>query len=131
MMSTLWNRSGTIERYADDLRAGGAQAFFFEGGTTTPFTVYRDSAQGSAFPHPVVADANGRWPHVFVPFTTSYDVRVTSAVGEQLTYTLEIPNPDPNPTSSLPPAISPEQLVQTGMIPPELVNVSKIGYVRL
>jgi len=128
-MGTLWNRSGTIERYSDDIRASGAKAYFFEGGTTTELTVYEDSAQAAAFETPVVADANGRWPDVFVPFITSYDVRVVSAFGDQLTFSQEIPNADP--AGIPPPVVTAQQLVQTGMIHAELINTSKAGYVRL
>lgn len=128
-MGTLWNRSGTIERHADDLRAGGAKAYFFEGGTTSPLTVYEDSAEGAAHPHPVVADANGRWPDVFVPFITSYDVQVKSAGSVQLSYSVEIPNADPTVTP--PTTILPEQLVATGMIHAEIIDTARTGYVRL
>src|SRR5262245_8519775 len=127
-MGSLWNRSGTIERYADDLKAGGAKAYFFEGGTTTPLTVYHNSAQTSSHPHPVVADANGRWPNTFVPFIVSYDVRVTTADGVQLSFTEQIPNA--NPADEVV-SVDPEDLVQTGMIHAELVNSPKTGYVRL
>ncbi len=128
-MGTLWNRSGTVERYGDDLRAAGALAYFFEGGTTDPLTVYRDSGATSDHPHPVVADANGRWPDVFVPFIASYDVQVTSSGGTQLSYSVEIPNADP--AGAPPVTILPEQLVATGAIHAEMINASKAGYVRL
>src|SRR6266566_315904 len=118
-MGSLWNRSGTVERFADDLRATGAKAYFFLGGTTTPMSVFRDSGESSAHPNPVVADANGRWPDVFVPYILSYDVRVTTADNVQLTYTLQIPNPDPVDLTVTIPA---DERVQTGMIHAELVN---------
>lgn len=127
-MGTLWNRSGMVERYADDLRASGAKAFFFQGGTTTPLTVYQDSGEAAAHPNPVVADANGRWPDVFVPYIVSFDVRVTSADGVQLTFSLRIPNPNPVDTTVVVPV---ESQVQTGMIHAEMVNTVKSGYVRL
>lgn len=128
-MGTLWNRSGTIERFgADDLKAAGALAYFFQGGTTTALTVFSDAGESSAYTQPVEADANGRWPDVFIPYITSYDVRVTTAEGVQLTYTLEIPNPDPVDVTVVIPA---ENQVQTGMIHGELINTTKTGYVRL
>lgn len=127
-MGSYWNRSGTVERYADDLRASGALAYFYEGGTTTPLTVYHDSGQTSAHTNPVVADASGRWPDIFVPFIDSYDVRTTSAAGTQLTYSVEIPNPDP--VAAPPPDVLPEQLIHTGMLHPEIINTSKAGFVR-
>lgn len=127
-MSSLWNRSGTIERYADDLRAAGAKAYFYIGDTVTPLTVYSDAAENSAHSHPVVADANGRWPDIFIPYITSYDVQVTTADDVQLTYTQMIPNPDPIDLSVTIPA---ENQVSTGMVHAELVNTTKAGYVRL
>lgn len=130
-MGSLWNRSGTIERYADDLRADGAEAAFFQGGTTSPLTVYADSGESDALPHPVVADANGRWPDIYVPYTTSsegYDVQVRSRYGEQLSYSIRVPNPNPVDVSVI---IPPERQVQTGMVHPEFTNAPKTGYCRL
>jgi hypothetical protein len=127
-MGSLWNRSGLVERYADDLRATGAKAYFFNGGTTTPLVVYQDSGEAAAHTHPLVADASGRWPDVFVPYITSYDVRVTSADNVQLTFSRQIPNPDPVELSV---TVDPLQAVVTGMIHPELINSTKAGYVRL
>jgi len=127
-MGSLWNRSGTIERQDDDIRAAGALAYFFQGLTTTPLTVYTDAAESEAHPNPVVADAKGRWPDVFVPYITGYDVQVKTEDGVQLSYTQNIPNPDPIDLSVTIPA---ESQVQTGMIHGELVNATKAGYVRL
>lgn len=127
-MGSLWNRSGLVERYADDLRAAGAKAYFFQGGTTTPLTVFQDSLESSAHTHPVVADANGRWPDVFVPYIVSFDVRVTNAFDSQLTFSSRIPNPNPVDTTVI---IPPENQLQTGMIHAEFVSASKVGYVRL
>lgn len=128
MMGLLWNRSGIVERYADDLPADGAKAYFYEGGTTTPLVVFADSGEAQAHPHPVVADSRGRWPDVFIPYTTSYDVQVTSRFNVQLTFSVEIPNPDP---IDLTVTIGAEEKVSTGMIHAELINNVKSGYVRL
>lgn len=126
-MSSLWNRSGTIERYADDIRATGAQAFFFQGGTTTPMTVYQDAATSVPWPFPVVADANGRWPDIFIPYITAYDVQVKTADGVQLTYTLGVPNPNPVDVSVTVPLTS---TVTTGMIYADFA-ATRTGFVRL
>lgn len=130
-MGSLWNRSGTVERYADDLRAAGAKAFFFNGGTTSPMTVFRDSGETSTFPNPVVADANGRWPDVFVPYTPSYDVQTKTADDVQLTFTQRIPNPNPvDITTTIPPEVQ-GQLVQVGTVVARFTtNAVLTGYVR-
>jgi hypothetical protein len=117
-----------VERYADDLRAAGAKAYFFNGGTTTPLTVFQNSGESSAHTHPVVADSNGRWPDVFVPYITSYDVQVKTADDVQITYSLQIPNPDPVDLTVTIPA---ENQVATGMVHAEFISVPKAGYVRL
>jgi len=127
-MGSLWNRSGTVERYADDIRAAGAKAYFFTGGTTTALTVFQDAGASAAHPHPLLADANGRWPDVFVPYILAYDVQVTDANNVQLTFTQNIPNPDP---VDLTVTVDPLNTVQTGMIHAEFVNTTKTGYVRL
>lgn len=93
-MPAYWNRSGTIERYGSDLPAAGAKAYFFSGGTLTALTVYEDAAGNTAHPTPVVADADGRWPDVFIATASgAFDVQVTTSGGFQLSYSVNIPNP--------------------------------------
>jgi hypothetical protein len=43
-----------------------ARAFFYDAGTTTPRTVYADEAETIPHPLPLVADADGLFPQVFV-----------------------------------------------------------------
>lgn len=126
-MSSLWNRSGMVERYADDLKASGAMAYFFIGGTTTPLTVFRDAAESSAHPNPVVADSQGRWPDVFVPYIESFDVLVQDGDAVQLTFSQRIPNPAPVTTDV---TVPPEQRVQTGSLIAKFMNGTLAGYVR-
>ena len=128
-MGSLWNRSGTIERYgASDLKAGGAKAYFYEAGTTNAMIVYEDAGEASAHTSPVVADAYGRWPDVFVPYVQSYDAKVTTHYDVQLTYTQGIPNPDPIELTVTIPA---EEKVATGMVHWEPIQGVRAGYVRL
>ena len=49
----------------DGLPAGGAQAFFYETGTTTPVTVYAESALTTPLASPHVADSDGYFAQVF------------------------------------------------------------------
>jgi hypothetical protein len=130
-MGTLWNRSGVVERYADDLRAVGAKAYFFQGGTTIPLTVFQDGGQSTAHTHPLLADANGRWPAVFIPFVPTYDVLVTSADDVELSFMVLIPNPNPLQIVDPGDVPKPENLIRTGMVHAEFVGAPKTGYVRL
>lgn len=108
-----------------------ALAYFFEGGTTTPLAVYEDAAETTVHDHPVVADAAGRWPTVFIPFTTSYDYKVTTAGGTQLSYPTEIPNPDPVDVAAGAVTTSSVQLFQTGMCTFNFTDAAQSGFVRL
>lgn len=76
-------------------QAGGAKAYFYVGGTSTPQPVY--TADDGATPHtwPVVADANGVFPFVFVPYGT-FGFRVTTAGGTAISpNVLTVQNPAP------------------------------------
>lgn len=113
-MGTAWFKSGSIERDTNDVRAAAAKAYFYEGGTTTPLTVYQDSDESTAHSVPVAAASNGRWPVVFIPYITSYDVKVTTSGGSQLFYYTEIPNPDPVDVVGSGVTTTSEQILQTG-----------------
>lgn len=128
-MGVCWEKSGFVERDDNDIRAGGALAYFFLGGTTTPLAVHEDAGESTPHDHPVVADANGRWPAVFIPYTTSYDVQVTTSSGVQLYYHEEIPNPDPVEQAASTPGA--DELIATGHVHWEPVNTTKAGYARL
>ena len=93
-MGILWPHSNTVMRTNADRRAPGALAYFFEAGTTTPRTTYQDADLTAPHTHPVVADAYGRFPAVFIDFG-SYRERVKTAGNTQLWDTDDIPNPPP------------------------------------
>lgn len=128
-MGVLWGRSNSIERDNSDVRAPGAKAYFYTGGTTTPLTTYSDAAETTPNAHPVVADAYGRWPSVFVPFTTSYDVKVTTSAGTQLYYPTEIPNADPVEASE--DSVDENALIATGDVIWAPKTGDRSGFVRL
>lgn len=61
---------------ANDDPVSGAEAYFYESGTTTPQTVYSDDGLTTAHPTPLVADGNGTFPQVFVTAATQVKVDV-------------------------------------------------------
>lgn len=63
-MSDLIDVSPPGQLANDTLAA--ARAFFYDAGTTTPRTVYADEAETIPHPSPLVADADGLFPQVFV-----------------------------------------------------------------
>jgi hypothetical protein len=57
----------------------GWKLYFWESGSTsTALTTYSDSARTVAHSNPVVADANGRWPDIFLG-DTNYNVELKDA----------------------------------------------------
>lgn len=127
-MGQLWDHSNQIEWYSA-APAVGAKAYFYQGNTTTPIAVYQDAAEATPHADPVVADGNGRWPSVFIPFIASFDVRATTSGGTQLYYPRAIPNPDPVEASV--DSIDDNQLLQTGDIIFAPKTGTRSGFVRV
>lgn len=79
-MAIMWN--GSLIPWLDPNGApySGAKAYFFDAATTTPRTVYRDSALGESQDHPVIANASGMFGAVFLP-SGDYRLRLEDANG--------------------------------------------------
>lgn len=57
----------------------GAQLFFYQTGTSTKQNTYADVDLGTVNPNPVLADANGRFPDIFLIPSTPYKVQLWTA----------------------------------------------------
>jgi len=66
------------------LFAGAARAYFYLSGTTTLAPVYADAAFTTALPNPVVADALGQLPAIYLDDTKVYRLRLTDRLGVQI-----------------------------------------------
>lgn len=128
-MGKLWEKAGQVEFDNNGVVAGACEARFFVGGTTTPLVVYSDAAETTPRAVPAVADANGRWPVTFIPFTAAYDVQVTTEGGTQLYYYTNIPNPDPVEASE--DSVDDTELIQTGDIISSTKTGTRAGFVRV
>lgn len=74
------------------LPASGAKLYFFEGGTTTPLTVYRDYTVGIEHPNPITLDAYAVVPAIFLANDGSfYRYRLVMSDGFLVTDTDGIP----------------------------------------
>lgn len=98
-MALLWNPvpipvfdPGTGER------AGGAKAYFYVGGTTTPLIVYTTDDATVPQTWPVEADANGVFPPIFVPYGP-FGYRVITANGTMISPNVQLVQ-NPAPASS-------------------------------
>lgn len=95
-MALLWNPVPIpVFNPSTGERAGGALAYFYVGGTTTPLAVF--TTDGATTPHawPVGADANGVFPPIFIPYGP-FGYRVTTAGGSAISpNVLTVQNPAP------------------------------------
>lgn len=80
MASALWPRSGDRQTNNSGRVMPAARLYFFDAGTTTPQTAFSDSARTAAHEHPIVADAYGKWPAVYLAPGT-YRYRILDADG--------------------------------------------------
>lgn len=66
MANAMWPLSRTREYDVNGDPVIGAQAFFYEVGTTTPQSIYTDADLSIAHDQPVLTDGTGRWPAVYL-----------------------------------------------------------------
>jgi hypothetical protein len=127
-LGILWPHSNSIIRTNADQRAAGAKIYFFEAGTTTPRTAYQDADLTTPHTHPVIADAYGRAPAIFLDFS-DYRERVRTSGDTTLWDTDDIPNAAPvEPDSGL--TEDSFQALQTGQIIFAFENTTFDGFVR-
>ena len=112
------------------LVAAGAQAFFYLANTTTPLTVYSD--QDLLTPHswPVLADAKGVLPPIYMSFT-DYRVIIKSADGVSLWDAPLVPNPAPPSAGGGGITVDATQIFATGDTIWRLRTGSIYGFVRM
>ena len=78
----------------------------------------------------LVADGNGRWPAVFIPYSDNgFDVKVTTSGGTQLYYYQSVPNSDPVEAGSA--SVAASELWATGHVMWRPVGGTLDGFVRL
>lgn len=129
-MAVLWQSSRTPSIDLNGKPRVGAQAFFYDAGTTTPMVVYSDSALSTALDQPVVTDGNGLWPAVFLP-PTQYRVHVDDPSGATL-YDDDNIDP-PEVANTVPPdagSTDPTLLARTGDVKAKHGAGAETGWVR-
>lgn len=92
----LWNEVPIpVRDPSTDYRAGGAKAYFYVGGTSTPLPVYTTDDGGVPHAWPVEAGADGVFPPIFIPYGP-FGYRVTTASGTAISPSvLTVQNPAP------------------------------------
>ena len=84
-MAGQWRLAGTQPIDPNDgLPIIGAKAYFYVGGTSTPLPVFTTAALTVPHTQPLVTDADGRWPPVFMTESGTFRIRMTTAAGADL-----------------------------------------------
>jgi hypothetical protein len=125
-LGILWRLSNIVVRDNNDLRAVGARGYFYDADTTAPRSTFEDAALTIAHTHPVIADANGRFPPIYLAFG-DFGERVTTAGGTELFYNVSVPNQQPLDATDATPA---EDVLTSGDIFCRLENTTRVGAVR-
>lgn len=129
-MAIMWNGSLVPNIDPNGAPYSGMRAYFFDAGTTTPRTVYRDSGLGESHDHPVIANASGKFPAVFLP-PGDYRLRMEDANGVTLDDVDGISTPSAGETTGGGGGDTPvDLLVRTGTYIFRHSTGSLSGYVR-
>lgn len=114
MAAKIWNQYPCPIFDQNARVAAGAKAYFYSAGTLSPLTVYTDSALTVPHAHPVVANGNGVFDAVYLPYAT-YKVRVLAADDEMIFQADGIENeapPEAGGGGGI--AVTSDQIFQTG-----------------
>jgi microcystin-dependent protein len=129
-MAVLWTYSLVPWHNEANAPYAGAKAYFFDVGTTTPQIVYTDASLSIPHDHPVVANANGEFPAVFITDETSHRLRITTSADVTLRDVDNISVPTTTPID-LPTSNTEEQyLFQTGDMKMRWSVTAPTGWVR-
>lgn len=130
-MAILWNGSLIPWTDASGDPYAGAKAYFFDSGTTTPQVTYTTAALSIPHDHPVVANAAGKFPAVFLIEETTHRLRITDADDVTLDDVDTISVPTTVPPEAPSGSTDAEFLYQTGDIKMAWRTAAPTGYVRL
>lgn len=129
-MAVLWQYSLVPWHNEANAPYAGAKAYFFDVGTTTPQIVYTDASLSIPHDHPVVANANGEFPAVFITEETSHRLRITTSAGVTLRDVDNISVPTTTPVELPTSDTALEFLFQTGDIKMRWSVTAPTGWVR-
>lgn len=132
-MAGYWNQSRSQIHDENGRPYIGALAFFYQGGTTTPITVYRDNDLTIPHPNPVETDGFGTFPTVFFDEDDLfYRIRVTTAQGVLIYDDAAIPIIGPSAGGGGPPPspVDPDSVMVTGDMLVRYDTGLRPGFVR-
>ena len=130
-MAILWNGSLIPWTDASGDPYAGAKAYFFDSGTTTPQVTYTTAALSIPHDHPVVANASGMFPAIFLVEETIHRLRILDADDATIWDVDAISVPTTVPPEAPSGVTDAEFLYQTGDIKMAWRTAAPTGYVRL
>ena len=87
-MSTVFKLPRAVAVQSDGTPYGLAKLYFYVASSSTPASTYQDSALTTAHANPVVADANGVFPAIYLDQAVSYKVTLKTSA-DVLIYTVD------------------------------------------
>lgn len=127
MSATVYNPAPFPLYDTNGSLATGAKAYFYLANTTTPLAVYEDSGLTTAHDWPVVANAAGFMPPIFLPYV-DYRVKIKNSSDALIFDADGIANPEPTDDSS---STASSQLLQTGDVLWRMSSGARDGFVRM
>lgn len=92
-MPALFTLPKQIPLSSAGLLLPGAKAYFYQTGTTTPQNTYQNIALSTPHANPVVADASGVFPVVYLdPTLPNYRVKITTSADVQIYQVDDVPS---------------------------------------
>lgn len=127
--TAIWNSSPAPIVTTTGQFASGAQAFFYTAGTTTPISLFYDSALTNPQPNPAIADQNGVFAPVYFGYG-NYRVRVVDQNGVLISDRDNIDNIAP-PSAGSGITVTQDMVFQTGDAIWRLRVGQMAGWVRM
>jgi len=128
-MANLWNAVPAPIITPNGNVAAGASIYFYTDNSTTPLVVYMDAALTVPHTWPVVANAVGVFPSIYIPYVT-YRRRIVAADGSLISDAGNIDNPAP-PSGGGGIVVTADQIFQTGDPIWRLRTGQMLGFVRM
>ena len=131
MTAKLWNEVPSPMFDENGMLAGGALAYFYSAGTFSPLAIYTDSNLTTPGTNPAVANGNGVFAPIYLPYI-DYKVIVQTATGGSIFEADGIANPAP-PVAGGGGGIvvSQEQVFNTGDLKWTMTSAILTGFVRM
>jgi microcystin-dependent protein len=130
MMAGSIPMSGQQQLDSQGRPLSGGKFYTFVAGTSTPLTVYQDSALTVVHPNPLTLDASGRIPILYAP-DGSLKFRLADQAGVTVFAADNVLVIGPSSGAAPPPGVDPTTVLSTGDVKCRYTTATLAGWVRL